>query len=386
MKKLIIIALILFSINANSQINTYRITDINFKIAENPVIYFLPRSVLNISLDVEIEHTVPGPYNQFADKYLSIKNVPTKKISNSKIKNVKIDELYEADPNACFAILKSNKFVSLNELGIISAYNTNAESIVYNRQDTNENNFNYFDNEDLVFTNYSMKTNFTGRTDTTYRVVEVDSIFQKIPVYNTVMRSKTEEQKAEEAANHILNIRANRFLLQSGMFENENPPHNIDYLIDELNKEEQKYLELFIGKKIIINSRFTYSHIPENNGYKSTNVTMFYLSDEYGILEQQQENAKPIILNIENIETTQIVESFYKQQLELKEKNKGLYYRIPGTANVSVVFDNIKITKKHLVIPQLGHINYLSSKIFDNKNLKIMFDQKSGSITRITNE
>jgi hypothetical protein len=388
MKKITVLFLVAFAaLHAEifAQINVRPVNDNNLEIKENAILYFLPKTSLFVEIDIETEYTMPGPFAAYAEKYLSIKNASNTKKINTNISNIEFYEQVEPDPDACFLIMsKANDFsLSYNNIGVISGFNVSTEPKEVSYNNCFENDFKYL-KENIHFTDYSVKRNFTGRMDTTYKVIQVDSIFQKIPVYNETITSKNFEQKAEEAANYIIKIRKRRFKLQSAQFETEHPPSDVPTLIKELDNLEKQYLELFTGKKISIKNTYVYHYNPNKN-LKEDKILMFHLSNELGILENPSENSQPVYLAINKIDLTNEIELLYDRRSGTSEKTKGLYYRIPGHANISVVYEDMVYSQKHIIVPQYGMINYLPSSMFKNKKLQIIFDEKYGSIKSIKN-
>lgn len=386
MKKIcVFICLAVISSVGFSQIEVFSLNDTTVQIKKNSLIYYLPQTFVNVKVDVKTTKFTPGPFCKYAEKYLSMEDVQVKSYTTSDIVKVDLNEYNVVDPEAGFFVTGNISSILLDNRGVISAFNNiDQEQNNYNHY-IYENYPEYFDNSEIYFTDYSVKRNFTGITDTTYKVIELDSVFQKIPVYNTVITSKDFEQKAEEAANYIIKIRKRRFKLQSAQFENEKPPKNIEFLVNELNELEKQYLELFIGKEISITNSFNYIFKPNQDQTKDR-IVLFHLSDENGICDKQGPDTEPVYLNYSNCGLVDNLQGFYSRQLKLKDKTKGLYYRIPGQGLFSVEFDKSILVQKHLTIPQYGLINYLPVKMFKNKHLQIIFDVENGSIVRICNE
>jgi hypothetical protein len=88
---------------------------------------------------------------------------------------------------------------------------------------------------------------------------------------------------------------------------------------------------------------------------------------------------------MKNAQATKEIGNFYGRQHDLKKKEKemGLYYRIPSDVVVSVDFEDFTYYKSVISIPQCGYVGHLPAEIFKNKNLKIAFDEKFGSIKGI---
>lgn len=389
MKKLILTAA-LFSIiySFQAQINVVPVTSGELQIKNNTILYSLPKAVININVCVETEYFYAGPFHKYADKYLTIKNVETENSVTSEISGIKFSVSSEPDANSTYMIFnKDNNFnVGYCRNGVIKSFGFSESSDCSVIDDLILNIPQYHENG-TVFTDLSVKRNFTNITDTTYKVVQIDSVFQKIPIYNKSITSKEFEQKAEEAANFIIKIRKNKFKLITGQFETEKPPKDLKYMVEELDKLEQEYMSLFIGKTIKIKNEFNFSYSPYDS-LKTEKILLFNLSDELGITGAVSSDGEPVYLEITNHGVTSETDRFYNRQTELndKEKKKGLYYRIPGYATVQVSSEGIVYAEQNMQIPQLGYTNYLPSKMFKNKKLKILFDENSGFIKTISNE
>ncbi|MDD4150686.1 MAG: DUF4831 family protein [Bacteroidales bacterium] len=388
MKKIIIlIGLLGMGLLVFSQINVVPITDTTLQIKKNSTVYFLPQTVIHVKVDVETSKFISGPFSNYAEKYLSIADAPKKSYTYSDISEVEFLQVSVVDPLAGFMVFGNKASLCFDSRGLIASYN----DIIDNQTTLNElkyqNSPEYFDLDSPLYFDYGVKRNFIGITDTTYKVIQLDSIFQKIPVYNTVITSKDFEQKAEEAANYIIKIRKRKFKLQTAQFDDEKPPKNIKFLIEELDKLESQYLELFIGKEISVSNSFYYTFKPQIE-HQSGKIVIFHLSEELGICKTAAADTEPVYLTYQNCAWTTELDSFYSRQTKLKEKEKtkGFFYRIPGHGGLSVEFDGNTYAKQAFVIPQYGTLTNLPSKMFKNKHLKIIFDVENGSIKRICNE
>ena len=68
------------------------------KDAEARFVYALPRSVLKVELTVREEISVPGPYWEYAERYLGLKEVVKKNASRWNIWDVAVEEHSQRDP------------------------------------------------------------------------------------------------------------------------------------------------------------------------------------------------------------------------------------------------------------------------------------------------
>ena len=364
-----------------AQIQVFPLTEQNVRIKKNSCIYYLPQTTLEIRVKVTKETLIPGPFYKYAEKYLCIKNAPSASSSDISIENVQVNKIQQPDPNACFMVVSDREAnIVYNSKGIIVGYNCGEPSDMQSSDSeshfTKESNF-----EMPVFTDYGVKRNFIGNTDTTYKVVEIDSVFQKIPIYNTVIVSKDEEMKAEEAANYIIKIRKRLFKILTAQFDTDTPPSDIDVMVNGLKELEQRYLELFIGKITKQTNEFVFYYTPQSD-LNEERVPICYITSDDEVVSQKTESSEPVYLILKNDNAAKEVSNFYGRQYDLKKKEKktGLYYRIPSEVTLSVDFEDFTYYRGIVTVPQCGYLGHLPAEIFKNKNLKVEFDEKYGSI------
>jgi len=385
MKRLSLVAtmILLSTVCCFSQINVFPVTNTDVRIKKNSVLYYLPQTTFEIKMTVTTETLIPGPYSKYAEKYLSIKNAAIVSETDVKIENVDIKQIAHPDPNACFMVVSKNEAnLNFNSSGIVTGYNFSEAT---GMQDFEEYHFTRESSINLpVFTDYGVKRNFTGNTDTTYKVVEVDSVFQKIPVYNKVIISKDEEMKAEEAANFIIKIRKRLFKILTAQFETETPPSDINIMITELKDMEKHYMELFVGKIVKETREYVFYYTPQPD-VNEEKVALCYINSDDEVISQRTEDSEPVYLILSNMQTAREVSDFYGRQSDLKKKEKkmGLYYRIPSNVSVEVSFDDFTYYRSLIAVPQCGYLAHLPANMFKNKNIRIAFDELYGSIKGI---
>ncbi|MBO7652498.1 MAG: DUF4831 family protein [Bacteroidales bacterium] len=381
---LVVAILLLSTICAFAQIKVFSISDSEVSIKKNSFLYYLPQSTLEIKVTVTKETLVPGPYSKYAEKYLCIKNAEMTNVSDVKIENVDIRQIAQPDPNACFMVICDKEAnLNYNSRGIVTGYNCDSQTEI--SYDEEKSHFTKASNiATPLFTDYGVKQNFTKNTDTTYKVVEVDSVFQKIPIYNKVIISKDEEMKAEEAANYIIKIRKRLFKVLTAQFETETPPADIDIMVNELKDMEKRYLELFVGKIVKETREYVFYYTPQP-GLAEDRIPICYITSNDEVVEQKTANSEPIYLVLKNSQAARELGDFYGRQHDLKKKEKkmGLYYRIPADVSVSVDFEDFTYYRSLMTIPQCGYLGHLPAEIFKNKKLRVAFDEKYGSIKAI---
>jgi hypothetical protein len=359
------------------------------QIKKNGIIYHLPRTVFEIEVNLTHEIVIPGPFHKYANKYLSITNVPYTEEESYTISDIKIKPITEPDPNAAFLVKsKQTFFPAINLLPNNIILGVNLDDFYFESESESESDAtNTFkvkidDLNEPYFTDISVKRNFINMLDTTYKVVEIDSVYQKIPVYNTVIISKDLEQKAEEAANYIIKIRKRRFKLEAGMYEVFPDGKALKKMLKELDELEQEYLSLFIGKRYEFNHSYKEIFTPDKQ-IEDKKIILFWFSEEDGISKEETAVSRPINLTCKALPQTTTVDVFYKQQQEFEPKYNGFYYRIPGKCRLTIMDADYCFADQRFDVAQYGIINSLPCQMFKKTSPVILFDANYGSIINI---
>ena len=390
MKKTILVFIILgllsFLWSCKPSMEVIHISNSDEQIKCNGIIYHLPRTVFEVEVELNYEVLIPGPFNKYANKYLSITSVPFQEEESYSIDEIKVSSLSEPDPDAAFLIKSKKSFpqISFSNRNLIQGVNID-DFVTESPAEFLHEKSTCIPNDELTepfFTDLSVKRNFINMLDTTYKVIEIDSVYQKIPVYNNVITSKELEQKAEEAANYIIKIRKRRFKLEAGMYEVFPDGRALKQMLKELDELEQEYLSLFVGKKYVFDYSYKETFVPEKQLEKK-DIILFWFSEEEGISKNETALSRPIYLNCEALPQTKTVESFYKQQNEYKPKYNGLYYRIPGKCRIIIKDGEYIMSNDIFDVAQFGLLNSLPINMFKKSSPSILYVINSGSIINI---
>ncbi|MFC2151170.1 DUF4831 family protein [Bacteroidota bacterium] len=323
---------------------------------QSGIIYTLPRTNLKFTIEASKTDIIPGPYFEYAEKYMGLENVPEERTSVWKIKNINISTYTDIDPEQYYILEPSGKInIDFNKLiqnGNILPIN---KSIEYNF--SNEfYGINDSKNE-IVFTDLSV-TKYIGEEKVTYyKRVQRDSLFAKVPVTKTQSVYKSFEDKAEEAANFIFMIREKRFELLTGMADFFPEGQSLEVAISELNRLEDDYLELFIGKQVTSNYSATFEFVPTEKELAQPYI-LFRFSEEKGVLSPNDLRGRPIIIELEKKDQTKNLSFLMADQINregVNYKNK-LYYRIPDLVQVKIFDGNTLLATRKVNVEQYGTV------------------------------
>lgn len=314
------------------------------------IIYALPKTNINFMIEAVRTDIVPGPYHDYAEKYIGISDVHHSQSSQWEITNIDINSFNDIDASAYYVLNPTGKFnVNIDKL-IKNEIVFPINSIVKNEY---ENQF-YGGNNDaqgVVFKDLSV-TKYIGEEKVTYyKRVQKDSVFAKVPVVKTQSVHKTFEDKAEEAASFIFMIREKRFELLSGMADYYPDGKALEVALAELNRLENEYLDLFIGKTYQSSYNANFEFSPTIEQLNQPNI-LFRFSDDKGILPANDLSGRPIIIELEKLNNSKDL-----SQINVNNPNEhnNLYYRLPELTKISVFDSNALLANRKIKIYQFGN-------------------------------
>lgn len=365
--------------------NTIKVVNVKYanKIPKNYLLYSLPQNIVEIDLELTEINTIKGPFFEFAEKYLGIKDVPKKNKVEYFISNSNLTVLAQSDSNNMYFVIQSCKSkisdISLTNTGILASINCNKNET--NNLEVSKNlTQNYLPFRSGMYTELSQKDFIIEKIDTIWKQVKVDTNFVRVPIQKKTIDSLSFEDKAKEAAHHVLRLRKRLFKLLSGAYEKVPVMNSVNDVIKELKSEEEEYLSLFIGKTYTRKLNYTYYYTPIINDIgKRVEIANFNSKD--GISEQIATNNKQIVLEINNNGTLSKLDTAFNKFNKASSK-KGLAYRIPELTTFSLFVGENLFIEKQIQISQFGvlcnlPINYINKKHF------VEFNPNYGNIIKI---
>lgn len=330
------------------------------------VIYALPRTGVRVKVQAVKETFQPGPYAAYAEQLLGIKNVKNKASVNWIIDEVKIDMFSEPDPEQVYKAMGDGAFlVNLTPDGCLSGINSVNSSAQNLKTETNHVGQITETASNDYFQYYTDSPLYTaGDSTNNYRPVKM-----------------ADEQKISKAAQRILECRKLQFEIAAGLVDELHPDGEAYKVsLKELKEIEKTYLSLFVGKYNTEKAVFGFDYIPKPGG-KSEAV--FRISEEGGIIPATDLSGKPVMIEFE-IEK----ELAQKQAGLIKSDNpeageSGVFYRIPGKANIRIVNDMNVITTARATIAQFGVVAPVPEELLFG-GYAVDFDAETGAIRNIS--
>lgn len=313
------------------------------------IVYYLPKTELEIKVTVTQTTYTPGEFCQYADRYLRLQNVAPKPHVQWNLQSIEVTPKGVPNPERAYSIKLKDKSVAsevqLTKEGIIRAINTNVP-------------------EDVIPQKAAVKK--------TERVNPRNFMTEEILMAGSSIKM------AELVAKEIYNIRESKNSLTRG--QADYMPKDGDALqimLDNLNAQEKALTEMFAGFTEVTEKTFTFTISPDED-IKSKVICRF--SSKLGILNADNLAGEPVYISITSQNTLPPAD---EEGMKKKQLN-GVIYNIPGKALVTIK-DTHKVYYEHEIsFAQLGETEVLVNSLFNKKiNTRVIFDPITGGIVKI---
>ncbi len=332
-------------------------------LTESTIIYGLPRTVFAVRVEMERTLEIPGPYSRYAADLLGITDAVDKESEYWTITGITVNTHEELDPSEYY-VIKSSSFLRSNALslrkeGLILDINPK-QFLVTEKQSVGDGH----EFDQLRFADLGSDEYYNLQSDTAYKRVSIDSTFIRIPYIVEKKKRLSTEQLAEKAARRIMEMRDGKHLILTG---EANVFPQSDAAINEMNRLEREYTELFAGKVIREIRSFSFNLIPEP-GMAKKSIPLFQFSELTGPVTGSAKGGVPV--------NAELVPEQKTKELTVINKNPSgeanttfdkLYYRVPDVVNVKILMGNEVLFKSRKLIYQFGETIQLPANFIIGK-------------------
>lgn len=349
---LAISALLLTPTVANSQ-TTQRLNA--SKANEYGLIYSLPRTVIDITIEAEHTERMPGEFYNYAKLKLGKNDAITKPSREVTVKSVTIRPRGIANPDNRWLVqfkAGSTPYMILDENNCPVAVNT----------------------EQVATKTYGPLPVAVAAEPTP---LETAAAGQAVTQEMTLGSSLS--KRADLAAQRIFELRENRSDLISGQADNTPPDgKSLQLALDNLSAQEAALTAMFEGtvKKYTTVSTVTF----EPDSESINNELFVRLSPVDGVVDANDLSGAPIYISLDILEQGELP---VNEKGEVKDFPKGgLAYNIPGRALITITYDGRQIAREEVSLAQLGVTFGLDPKLFTDKKQpsKLQLDPVTGGI------
>jgi hypothetical protein len=304
------------------------------------ITYALPRTGVRIYVKTVKETFEPGPYATYADQLLGVTDAKTSAGVKWAINEVVIETFAEPDPDQVHKALGDASFLlSLAPDGCLAGINSSVAVQETKPVKTNRLISVPEKNDGFSFQNINDSPLYTtGDSTNNFRPVRIGA-----------------DQKAAQAAARVLQCRMTQFDMAAGRMD-EFHPDGTAYKVslDELKEIEKEYLSLFTGRTTYREEMFSFDFVPGASSEKGD--VIFRFSDENGVVPASDLSGKPVAVKVEPEKNLAGKYSGLAKSDNPVAGESGVYYRMPGIATISVVYELKTIASARAVVAQLGAV------------------------------
>lgn len=315
------------------------------RVPAGAIVYSLP--ITNIHLIVEATHEsfIAGPYAKFAQKYLGVEAIEGNRES-FKISSVELIPYIEADPSVNIALFlgkqrnASANFLEMTNQGLImwsDSYAGKSQKIQFS--DLNSN---------ALYAKSVAGSNLTSEQSTLYRTVKGASGAERVAVQQQHVVEKSIEKRAEEIASQIFHLRAKRLNIITGDTDATFSGDALRAAVEEINRLEEEYLTLFMGKTNTKIQKMSFDVVPKANNEKQIYIA-FRISESSGLMPANNLSGRPVVLEL--IKEEKVASVNIDASSSSKDK---VTYRKPAVVNARLMDGQELLLQSRIPVYQLG--------------------------------
>lgn len=305
--------------------------------------YTLPRTVVTVTMAVEREVILRGPYAKFASQYLGISGAAMSDKQNYRIIDASLGYYEEPDPAQTYHLDQPVDAQSKVFRWLSSAVPPQkpllADAEFLGAAIGNNNPFTDVSLDPL----YGTTTEQSGLAD--------NDSFGELPVNRTSTVEKSTEQMAADAAKAIFTLRKRRFDLVTGETGENVFGAGLEAALKEMDRIESEYLALFIGKRYTQRMVKTFSVLPSAKG--TTIVCRF--SPTRGVVPDTDLSGRPIVIEM-TAEASDNGPAAGGTDGGSKKGAVSVRYRVPAVQTIKLVDGNDELARERIPVFQLGSV------------------------------
>ena len=245
-------------INSYSQKTVYQLPVSAQTSITNPTFFYtLPKTAFKVEVVVTKVTNIKGLYADYAEKMLGITNYCTENTISYELKKISVTPFTVPDETLQFVVELSPAQMQNNFLSSLYSNNTAQFHVSSKFEQSHADILPDF------FKNYAdamIQQSYETYTETKI----IDGVVTQVPVTQTKITTKTLSQQAQEIVGFIEKIRDDRYAILSFSQETTLTKDAFEYIVNQLNELEKKYLELFTGITVFEDIRETLVVYPDS--------------------------------------------------------------------------------------------------------------------------
>ena len=317
-------------------------------------IYYLPKTAIRITLQIEKTTYTPGEFCKYADKYLRLKDVPSIPSVSYRITNIRQEATFVADISKGYAVKFDPKTVAANialsDDGVLLAINATPKTV-------------------------SLQPKFIPAP-------QPEVINPRQFMSEEILAAGSTAKMAELTAQDIYEIRESRNLLVRGQADNmPKDGAQLRLMLNQLDMQDHSLTSLFAGTTVKDTTEHTFTIVPN----KETNqVLLFRFSKKMGVVANDDLAGVPYYIKIVNLHAVPMADPEDKKK---QKQEQGIYINVPGKMKSTIFDTNGEIVTNEFPAAQFGNVELLSGALFNKRyTTHLWLNPVTGAIDRLEAE
>lgn len=329
------------------------VTDYTPGVNAEGVTYFLPRTIVEVTVETVQEVYTPGEFSQYANKYLRLSGVSQTPSTSWQVTALTVTPVGVRDPERGFTVkMRDKSLASLMEL--------NDEGILLSINEV--------------------------PTDEAPQLAEpvetpVAAANPKDFLNEEILTTTSTAKMAELVAKEIYTIRESRNAILRGQADNvPKDGEALRIILRNLQEQEDALVAMFKGTT----KRTVHETVVQLEPSKTDigEGVLFRFSRKLGVVSADDLSGTPYYYRMEN---HTILPQPDEKKASKAKRPSGIVYCVPGKATLRISTAQSTVFDDEIPVAQYGHVDVLSTSLFQQqKATRITFDPATGAIRHIT--
>lgn len=329
-------------------------------------VYFLPKTAVRVTVEVEKTTYTPGDLCQYAERYLRLRDVSPTPSVGYRITAIRQEPVAVADTTKRYAVKfdprTSATNIRLSDDGVLVGINTEVRGEKQEVRDYTQPKNNSLTSHSSPLTSKLNPRQFMSED---------------------ALAAGSTSKMAELIAQDIYEIRDSRNQLVRGQADNmPKDGEQLRLMLNQLNLQDRALTSLFAGTTVSDTTRHTFLIVPDK---PMAREVLFRFSQKLGLVDVDDLAGVPYYINIEDLSTVPAPEP-----VDPKKKLKpvsGIFVNVPGRLRSVISDAQRQVIASEFPAGQFGNVELLSGSLFNKRyTTRLWLNPLSGAIERLDAE
>ena len=335
-------------------------------------VYFLPKTAVRVTVEVEKTSYTPGDLCQYAERYLRLRDVSPTPSVGYRITAIRQEPVAVADTTKRYAVKfdprTSATNIRLSDDGVLVGINTITRKEEGGMRNENTPTADYID---------------SNISPSSFLLPPSSKLNPRQFMSEDALAAGSTSKMAELIAQDIYEIRDSRNQLVRGQADNmPKDGEQLRLMLNQLNLQDRALTSLFAGTTVSDTTRHTFLIVPDK---PMAREVLFRFSQKLGLVDVDDLAGVPYYINIEDLSTVPAPEP-----VDPKKKLKpvsGIFVNVPGRLRSVISDAQRQVIASEFPAGQFGNVELLSGSLFNKRyTTRLWLNPLSGAIERLDAE